>query len=339
MSSSHQIKAFANADQPGKFKIETRQVGKLNDSDILIDIKASGVCHTDCIYLARKGKVLGHEAVGEVIEIGPKVKGIKKGDYVGYSYLKSSCLNCDLCVSAKDVFCPERVLFPGDDNNNGFADSVVVDSRFAYHIPPEIEPSAAGPLMCAGVTVFNTLYANNVSPTHSVGIVGIGGLGHLALQFASKWGCHVTAISSNTSKEKEAKSFGANEFLDSKKLGESGFMETAPKFDYIINTTSADLPYDDYLKMLKPQGKFLIVGVPSKPIEVKNIAGVIQNMWAIEGVLTGGRTVYREMLKFAARHKIKPQLEEYPFTIEGLEAAIAQCEAGKARYRIVLVKK
>ncbi|CAO3589001.1 unnamed protein product [Absidia cylindrospora] len=336
---SHQIKAFANSDTPGKFKIDTRDVGKLNDYDLLVEIHAAGICHTDCLFLQMNGKVLGHESVGYVKEVGPQVKDFKKGDYVGYSYLKSSCLRCDLCVSGRDIFCNERVMFPGNDNNNGFADGVVIDSRFSYHIPSEIEPKNAAPLLCAGVTVFNALWSNSVSPTQSIGVVGIGGLGHLALQFANKWGCTVTAMSANLSKKEEAISLGAHEFLNTKDIAKPGFAETAPKFDYILNTTSADLHYDDYMSLLKPEGQFLVIGVPSKPIQVSNLFGVIQNMWAVSGVVTGSRTAYREMLKFAARHKIKPQLEEYPFSIEGLEEAIDRCEKSQVRYRAVLVKK
>ncbi|KAI8081612.1 chaperonin 10-like protein [Halteromyces radiatus] len=333
------INGFTTTEIPGKFKVATRNPEKLNENDIYIEIQAAGVCHTDCLFFGMKDKVLGHESVGRVVATGSNVTDFKKGDRVGWSYLKSSCMHCDYCVSGQDIYCPERVMFPGDDNNNGFADGVVVDARFAYHIPSEIEFKYAASLMCAGATVFNALYSYQVSPTQSIGVVGIGGLGHLALQFANKWGCNVTAISGNPSKKEEAISFGAHHFLDSKEFGKEGFFEKVEKFDMILNTTSADLHYDDYLKLLKPKGKFLVIGVPSKPIEIKNLFGVIQNSWSLAGNLVGGRDTLREMLKFAARHQIKPKIEEYPFTIEGLEEAFDRCERSKVRYRAVLVKK
>ncbi|CAO3595697.1 unnamed protein product [Absidia cylindrospora] len=332
-----EINAFVTTGAHGKFKEATRQVEELGPYEILINVLASGICHTDCRYIETEGMNLGHEPVGLVEAIGSSVKNFSKGDYVGFSYLQSSCLTCDQCCAGDDLYCENRVCYPGKGINNGFSKNAVVDSRFSYHIPSNIEPKYAGPLMCAGSTVFNGLYSSNLSPTASVGIVGIGGLGHLALQFANKWGCHVTAISTSASKKEEALSFGAHEYINSNDFGTPGFFEKAPKFDLILNTTSADLPYDDYIKLLKPKGQFLLIGVPTKSMEV-NAFPFIGYELGMRGSLVGGRRAVRLMLEFAARHNIKPQVEEYPFTVKGLEDAMESCETYKARYRAVLVQ-
>ncbi|KAI8081743.1 chaperonin 10-like protein [Halteromyces radiatus] len=332
-----QINSFVTSDVHGKFKESTRPVEELGPHQILIELAAAGICHTDCLYLDQQGLVLGHEPVGYVKEMGSAVTGFTKGDYVGFSYMQSACLTCDQCCAGDDLYCKDRVCFPGNGSNNGFADAAVVDSRFTYHIPSEIEPKHAAPLMCAGSTVFNGLLSTNLSPTASVGIVGIGGLGHLALQFANKWGCHVTAISTSNSKKEEALSFGAHAFLNSNDFATPGFFDSAPKFDLILNTTSVDLPYDDYIKLLKPKGQFLLIGVPSKSVEVSAFPFIGYEL-GMRGSLVGGRRAVRLMLEFAARHGIKPQVEEYPYTLQGLEQAMERCENYKARYRAVLVK-
>ncbi|CAO3589017.1 unnamed protein product [Absidia cylindrospora] len=332
-----EINAFVTTSTKGKFKETSRQVQELGEHEILVDLLASGICYTDCHYTGTEGLNLGHEPVGLVKALGSAVTNFSKGDYVGFSYLQSSCLTCDQCCAGDDLYCEKRVMYPGSGQNNGFSDTAIVDARFSYHVPKDIEPKHAAPLMCAGSTVFNALYSSNLSPTASVGIVGIGGLGHLALQFANKWGCHVTAISTNPSKKDEALSFGAHAYLSSKDFATPGFYDTAPKFDLILNTASADLPYDDYIKLLKPKGQFLLIGLPSKSVEVDAFP-FIGNELGMRGSLVGGRRAVRLMLEFAARHNIKPQVEEYPFTVQGLEDALESCVSYKARYRAVIVK-
>lgn len=208
------------------FKEESFDVPDLNPFEVYIKIKACGVCYTDLYKLAAKSDVVaGHETVGQVVETGSFVKHLKVGDIVGYvawdnyawrwtvfrflqalfdrfaffnsfGYLKWSCLDCEQCTSGNEILCPERVRFP--EGLGGFAHNAVFDSRFCYKIPETIEPKYAGPLMCAGATVFSAIYNYNINPTHRVGVVGIGGLGHLALQFAKAWGCYVVAISTNS---------------------------------------------------------------------------------------------------------------------------------------------
>jgi uncharacterized zinc-type alcohol dehydrogenase-like protein len=192
--------------------------------------------------------------------------------------------------------------------------------------------------MCAGVTVFNAIYSNKVLPTARVGIIGIGGLGHLALQFARAWGCHVTAISHSTNKKEEAHKFGAHDFLVDKDANPDALSETE-KFDFIFDTVSEPIDYEIYYKLLKRNGNFTLIGIPSEPLTVKNPLAFIQSQLDIKGSVIGGRLAIELMLEFASRHNIKAQLEEYPFNLEGLEKAIDTCNKGKARYRAILVRK
>ncbi|KAG1469987.1 hypothetical protein G6F56_002939 [Rhizopus delemar] len=332
-----QITQFPCSGERGQFKQTTIEAPALKGTEILIKILASGVCHTDCTFMGPDGLVLGHEAVGRVVEAGPDVKRVQVGDVVGTSYLKEACLSCDACTSGEDTLCDTRKMFP-EGNSNGFASHQVADSRFVYKIPDHLEPKYAGPLMCAGITVFNALYMTNIRPTGRVAVIGIGGLGHLALQFANAWGCHVTAISTSYDKKEEAMAFGAHDFLNSKEFTAESTSKI-PKYDLILNTVSAHIDWDLHMNLLKPNGTFILIGLVNGSIEFKNPIEFIAGQKSFRGSLVGGRYVIQQMLEFAERHQIKPTIEEYDFTLDGLTKAIGRCEIGKARYRAVLVAK
>jgi uncharacterized zinc-type alcohol dehydrogenase-like protein len=201
-----------------------------------------------------------------------------------------------------------------------------------------MEPKYAGPLMCAGVTVFNAIHSSGVSPTGRIAVVGIGGLGHLALQFARAWGCHVTAISHSPNKREEALGFGAHDFLVSKDFSPE-LISKMKKYDLVIDTVSANLEWDVYLSLLKRNGTFNLIGFPGKPIEIKNVPGFITEQKKLRGSIVGGRHIVELMLEFAERHDIKPMIEEYTYDVKGIEEAIERCAANKARYRAVLIAK
>ncbi|KAI9289250.1 hypothetical protein BC943DRAFT_313933 [Umbelopsis sp. AD052] len=327
------VQAISNISET-TFKEQSFNVPDLNPFEVYIKVKACGVCHTDLYKLVGKTDVVaGHETVGEVIEAGSLVKHLKVGDIVGFGYLKSSCLDCEQCSSGNEILCAERVRFP--EGLGGFAHQAVFDARFCYKIPENIEAKHAGPLMCAGATVFSALYNYNVSPTHRIGVVGIGGLGHLALQFARAWGCHVVAISTNSKKEEEARSFGAHEFWNSSEFSDEQ-LEKLDKLDFILNTVSGDLDWDQYFSLLKPNGTFILVGVTEKPMTFN--AGIFLGyQLKFAGSLVASRNVSNLMLKFAARHNIKPQIEEYPMTAEGTTQAVQRVRDNKTRYRAVLI--
>lgn len=167
------ITQFASTNERGKFKSVSTKITPLSHHEILIKILACGVCHTDCMFMGRDGDVLGHEPVGEIVEKGSSVERLSVGDIVGTSFLKSACLDCRECNSGQDIMCKHRIMFP-EGNMNGFAEHQVCDSRFAYKLPDGMEPKYAGPLFCAGVTVFNALYTSKISPTGRVAVIGIG---------------------------------------------------------------------------------------------------------------------------------------------------------------------
>ncbi|KAI7868487.1 hypothetical protein BDF14DRAFT_1966728 [Spinellus fusiger] len=331
------INTLVSVKEHNKFKVSSYEAPALGAYDILIKIKACGVCHTDVMYheVFPKNTALGHEPVGIVEQLGSEVTKFQKGELAGFAFLKKSCLDCSQCNSGNDFVCPKRVKYP-EGNNNGFADAAVVDSRFAYKIPKGLSAKDAAPLMCAGVTVFSSLVQSGVTPIGRVAIVGIGGLGHLALQFARAWGCHVTAISTSPDKKDEALSFGAHEYISSRDFGDFGTREE-DKFDVIFNTVSAVLDWDKYLGFLKPNGKLMLIGIPDAPVEIKNSVRVIVEQLSFVGVLIGGRLLTQQALEFAARHNIKPLIEEFTFSTEGIENAFELCESNKMRYRGVLV--
>ncbi|KAF9176810.1 hypothetical protein BGZ49_005926, partial [Haplosporangium sp. Z 27] len=167
---------------------KTLELPKLGKNDVAIAIICCGVCFTDTVYAAQmEGQVVGHEIIGRVEFKGENVTNVDVGDTVGFGYIRSTCLQCINCLSGRENMCPTRTTFT--DGVGGFANASVWDSRFVYKIPDSIEPRHAGPLTCAGATVFGALYGYNVSPTSTVGIVGLGGLGHMAIKFAKAWGC------------------------------------------------------------------------------------------------------------------------------------------------------
>ncbi|KAI8377949.1 chaperonin 10-like protein [Radiomyces spectabilis] len=331
----YKIKAFATTDQPGKFKETSYDVPSLGENEVYIKMIACGICHTDCLYMEQPDSILGHEPVGEITEVGSNVTKLKKGDIVGFSYLQSACLDCEQCDSGNDIMCPKRVMFP-ERNNNAFAEGAVRDAKFVYKIPKELKPEHAAPLMCAGLTVFTAIYNSKIKPTDRVAVVGIGGLGHLAIQFARAWGCHVTAISHSADKKDECMKFGAHDYLCSKDFNDD-YINKCEKFDYILNTVSANLPWDDYMHLLKPNGTFCLIGIPSGSVEIKDVFTLLNQQRGVRGCVLGGRHVITKMLDFAAQHNIKPQIEEYGFNLEGLEKGIDRCKTSKARYRAVLV--
>lgn len=196
----------------------------------------------------------------------------------------------------------------------------------------------AAVFMCAGITVFSTLYNSKILPTARVAVIGIGGLGHLALQFAKAWGCHVTAISHNADKKDEALKFGAHDFLCSKDFNDE-FIAGVEPYDMIIDTVSANIDFDEYMSLLKRNGYFYLVGIPDAPVTVHKPLPFLQNQLSLRTSIMGGRYAMSLMLEFAKRHNIKSMIEEYPLELDGLHKAIERCDKSKARYRAVLIAK
>lgn len=329
------IQAYASPKLGDKLQRFEYEVGDLKPDEIEINVEYCGICHSDLHMLKNEWGITkyplvpGHEIVGKVSAVGEIVKHLKAGQYVGLGWNARSCLICDQCLSGHHNRC-----LSGEDvivgRHGGFADKVRCQSLWAFPLPNNINIKTAGPLFCGGITVFNPIIQNNINSTSDVAVVGIGGLGHMALKFLNAWGCEVTAISTNPDKENEAREFGANHFLNSK--NPDSLVTSANRFDMVLVTSNADLDWDVYINTLRPGGKLHIVGAAS---QVKaTVSSLISNEKSIGGSPTGSPSTIAKMLNFCNRHNIEPVIEEFP--LSKVNEALAHLESGKARYRIVL---
>lgn len=308
----------------------------LDPWDVEVKISHCGICHSD-IHLvdndwgiSQYPMVPGHEIVGTVSAMGSSVKHLKAGQRVGIGWQCSSCMNCEWCISGKENLCPE-IGGTCLGNYGGFAKAIVVDSRFAFALPDGLESENAAPLLCGGVTVFAPLIHFNIRPAMKVGVIGVGGLGHLALQFYRAWGCEVTAFSSTSGKKQETKDFGAHQVLNSK--DPEILKANAGTQDFILSTVPADLDWGAYLDVLRPEGKLCIVGVPQSALSIPAFP-LIAARKTVCGSPIGSRGDIETMLAFAARHGIEAQTES--FAMAEINPAMDRVRNNQARYRVVL---
>lgn len=274
--------------------------------------------------------VPGHEIIGEIVAVGNAVKNLKVGDKVGLGWMSSSCMSCSQCMSGDYNLCAnsEGTII---GRHGGFAEYVRSHWSWAIPIPEGMDLSKAGPLLCGGITVFSPIFLSNLKPTDSVGVIGIGGLGHLAIKFLKHWGCDVIAFSSNPSKKDEILSMGANKVINSKDSEE--LKSVSGKLKFILNTTNVSLDWDSYLTALSPKGKLHTVGAVLEPMQIPAFS-LIMGDKSVGGSPIGSPEIIRIMLDFCNRHNIYPNVEEFP--MEEVNEAIEHLEQGKARYRIVL---
>jgi uncharacterized zinc-type alcohol dehydrogenase-like protein len=337
------MKITAYAAKVAKAPLEpfNYDAGPLGHNEVDVAVTHCGICHTDVgmidndFGVSSYPVVAGHEIVGTVAALGTNVdrKRLRVGQRVGVGAISGSCMSCEWCEGGKQNVCPSRVDTVMRGHLGGFASHVRASNwRFAHLIPDAIASEHAGPLLCAGTTVFAPLLRNSVMPTDRVAVVGIGGLGHLAVQYLAKWGCEVTAMSSSRDKEAEARELGAAHFIATRNTDD--LKSAARSFDFIISTVSADLPWDEYLGALRPQGKLCIVGVPESSIAV-SVFSLLPAEKVIMGGIPGSLVETAQMLAFTARHGIKPIVETFPMT--DVNRALEHVRQGKARYRAVLV--
>jgi uncharacterized zinc-type alcohol dehydrogenase-like protein len=315
--------------------LETVAPGPLGAEEVEVAVEHCGLCHSDLSVLnndwgiSQYPAILGHEVIGRVTATGARAKGLKIGQRVGIGWNSGSCMHCHQCLSGSQHLCPEvQATIVG--HRGGFASHLRSHWAWAVPLPEDLNFAEAGPLLCGGVTVFAPLmmYAK---PTDRVGIIGIGGLGHLAVQFAAAYGCDVTAFTSSASKFDEARGFGANQVVSSrdsaaiKKLGGS--------FDLLISTVNVKLDWDAMIAALAPNGRLHVVGVVLEPIPVAAFSLIAQQR-SISGSPTGSPAAIEMMLHFAARHHVLPQTEHFPMS--KINEAFARLESGQVLYRIVL---
>jgi uncharacterized zinc-type alcohol dehydrogenase-like protein len=319
----------------GKFTRQQVDLGPLGAEEAEVAVEHCGLCHSDLSMLrndwgmSQFPAVYGHEVIGRVVALGSNTKGLAVGQRVGVGWTASSCMHCRQCLSGDQHLCPKsQATIIG--HRGGFASRV--RSHWAWTVPgPEgIAFADAGPLLCGGITVFNPL-AMYARPSSRVGIVGIGGLGHMGVKFAAAYGCDVTAFTSSERKFDEARGFGANHVVSSR--DSAAIKKLAGTFDLLIVTVDVALDWDTIIAALAPNGRMHVVGVVPEPIPVQSFS-LIGGQKSISGSPTGSPVAIATMLDFAARHKIAPQTEHFPMS--RINEAFEHLEAGKARYRIVL---
>jgi len=309
---------------------------ELGRGQVRVSVTHCGVCHSDIHGMENYYGVVkfpfvpGHEIVGTVSELGPGVSEMSVGDRVGIGWQGRSCGKCKWCLKGEEQLCGEIAVAGVWTPYGGFSSSVVVDEKFAYRLPPGMQPHVAAVLMCAGLAVFTPLRKHAAGQDLKVAIAGIGGLGHLAIQFAHAMGCDVTVISSSPEKREQAMRYGADHFVDS---GDKAQMRKAEyTFDMLLCTASGGIDWDVLLETLKWRGKVVLVGFPDMSF---NSTPLVVHELTIAGSFLGTRAAMREMLEFAHAHNIKPEIELMPMS--RVNDAIQRVREGKARYRIVLV--
>jgi uncharacterized zinc-type alcohol dehydrogenase-like protein len=272
----------------------------------------------------------GHEIVGTVTLIGPAVRDIRVGQRVGIGWQADSCGICEWCRQGNENLCAKsQPTCVG--RNGGYADSIRVNSRFAIPVPEALESENVAPLLCGGITVYSPLRNLLARPSSRVGVIGIGGLGHVALQFANAFGCEVTAFSTSADKETEAKELGAHHFVNSR--DSAALKAAAGSLDLILSTVSADQDFQSYVNALRPKGKLCLLGASPSNLSVSPFS-LLSGDKAIAGSNIGSPRDLHEMLDVAARHNIKAITESFP--MKNANEAIAKVKKNQVRYRAVL---
>jgi uncharacterized zinc-type alcohol dehydrogenase-like protein len=310
--------------------------GPIGNEQVEVEVSHCGICHSDLSMLGNDWGVTtypfvpGHEVVGTVVAAGDQVKRVRVGDRVGVGWFAGSCQACPQCIAGNHHLCAtaEQTIV---GRHGGFADRVRCHWLWATPLPKELESHAVGPLFCAGITVFNPIVISGVQPTDRVGVVGIGGLGHLALQFLNKWGCEVTAFTSTDAKRDDALRLGAHHAVSSR--DSKALAKVSGSLDFILVTVNVSLDWDALLAALAPNGRLHVVGAVPEPIPVQAFS-LITGQKSMAGSPLGSPATTAKMLQFCARHEIAPLVERFPMT--DVNRALEHVRSGQARYRVVL---
>jgi uncharacterized zinc-type alcohol dehydrogenase-like protein len=325
----------------GPFSFDRRE---LRENDVLIEIQFSGVCHSD-IHQARDEwggsqfpMVPGHEIVGKVSRVGSKVTKFKVGDLAGVGCLVDSCRDCSSCNQGLEQFCKNGMVGTynsvgkdGEVTMGGYSNNIVVDQAFALKISDRLDLKAVAPLLCAGITTYSPLKHWKVGKGQRVGIVGLGGLGHMGVKFARAFGAQVVVFTTSESKKQDALRLGAHEVIISKNKDEMA--KATESLDFILNTVSAPISLDPYLDCLKLDGTMVLVGVPEKAPELQAFQ-LIGRRRSIAGSLIGGLPETQEMLDFCAENNIVSDIEM--ISMEKINEAYERMIKGDVKYRFVI---
>lgn len=329
------IRAYAAKEPKGKLEVFEYDPGELGADAVEIAVDYCGLCHSDLSMWSNDWGmtsypiVPGHEVAGRVVEKGDLVTHPEVGQRVGLGWYSQSCQKCEQCLSGNHNLCPnnEQTIV---GRHGGFAERVRANGLWATPIPDELNPASVGPLFCGGITVFSPIVISGVMPTDRVGVIGIGGLGHMALQFLNKWGCEVTAFSTSPDKEEHARRLGAHHFIHSK--DDSALEKAIDSFDFLLVTVNVELDWQKYIAMLRPNGKLHLVG--AAPKVSSEVFPLIMGQKTIGASPLGSPSTAGKMLEFSARHKIVPETETMP--LSEVNEALKRLHDESPAHRIVL---
>lgn len=339
--------AASSAKTPlSPFQFERRD---LREEDVLIDILFCGICHSDLHVARNEWKqtiypvVPGHEIIGRISGVGSKVSGFKKGDLVGVGCIIGCCQTCNSCRDHLEQYCEKGFTLTfnskdpqsGQINYGGFSKQIVVDEKFVLHIPKkfqEKELASVAPLLCAGITTYSPLNHWKVGKGSRLGIVGVGGLGHMAIKLGHAMGAHVVAFTTSSDKAAEARDLGADEVVISK--DSSAMDKYASSLDFILNTVAASHDLNPYLNLLKRDGKMCLVGLPAEPHSALQVDLLVTKRRSLAGSLIGGIKETQEMLDFCAKNNVLAKIELIP--IDKINEAFERMQKGDVKYRFVI---
>lgn len=329
------FQAYAADSAEGELTRKEWELGELAPNEIDIKVDYCGLCHSDLSMLKNHWEmtdypiVPGHEVVGTVSAKGEAVTNLELGQRVGLGWFAGSCGTCQPCLGGQQNLCSDaQGTIVG--RAGGFAESVRTQALWAIPLPEALSSEAAGPLFCGGITVFNPIVQNNISPLDRVAVIGIGGLGHIALQFLNKWGCEVTAFSTSADKEERARELGAHHFVNSRDEGQLD--KVANSFDLVLSTVNVELDWERYIAALRPQGKLHLVGAAPKVESA--VFPLLMGEKSIGASPLGSPGTAARMVDFAARHEIAPQVEVMPMS--EINEAFSKLEKDQPAHRIVL---
>jgi len=310
--------------------------GDLKPHEVEVKISHCGVCHSDVHLIdndwgiSKFPFIPGHEIVGSIVGVGSEVKDRKNGERVGIGWQADSCGICEWCRQGDEHLCAKsQPTCVG--RNGGYADRIRVNSKFAIPVPKVLESENVAPLLCGGITVYSPLRNHGVRPSSRVGVIGIGGLGHIGLQFAKAFGAEVTAFSTSKEKEAEAKKLGAHHFVNTRDTG--ALKKVTGSFDLLLSTVTADQDWGSYVNALRPKGMLCALGASPSPMQIP-VFSLIFGQKNVSGSAVGSPRDLYEMLDVAARHNVKAITER--FAMAKANEAVAKVKKYQVRYRAVL---
>jgi len=321
---------------------------ELREKDVQLEILYAGICHSD-IHQAREEwgpaifpMVPGHEIVGKVTAVAAGVSKFKVGDLIGVGVFVDSCRECDSCKAGLEQYCIEGMTgtyntYERDGKTvamGGYSDSFVIDEDYAVHVPANLDLTGVAPLMCAGITLYSPLKNWKAGPGKKVGVIGLGGLGHMGVKFAVALGADVTVFSHSPAKESDAKSMGAHHFISTKDVDNLKKLEK--QYDLLLNTVSADIDLEPYLQMLKLDGTLVVIGLPGKPYAI-NAGTLLGQRRSLSGSMIGGIAQLQEMLNFCGEKSIVSDVEV--IKADYINTAYDRTVASDVKYRFVIDAK